>query len=723
MKRLNRRRLALGTGTLLLMSVLFVIYAVLHSPARRPIWNALFGECDWFCKSLRPDREVLDITSSIWFLGAVFIGAMPLAWRAVRGSLERVVAWGLIAYALLVIPAALVAYLGDLVGLRLLLPPIGPVLASLPAVIAIAWGLRAGWRPSWPRGESGIPMTPAIVLLAFVIVAAVLVQAGFAIRYPVSGFDDMGYHAPLSVLYWHEGSMTAFLDRFGDTPVLSHPGGTELWQGLLLMIGGEPLALLGQLPFALLGAAAVGLFGRRLGLRPGAAALAGMFYLMVPLLLEQIGHIRDDVAGAAIVAVTVAFLVGGSREGLPGRLTLGILGIGMMLVTKLALLPAAGAMTLLVLWILVREHRSGRRDMAVVWKAFGLGVLLAALAVAPWWLRNLVREGNPLFPLNLPIIGRGMKGAVPIETRFVPNRLLWPFYPWLEHYGVADGLGGAYAVGIIPGMVAAAFIARRRALGALALLALVSISMWWFLDRREPRFLLGLAALSFALIPFALVALHRRWRNAAVGLLVAASCVTLGAQLWTLSPDANVERLAFYDEMWGTDPVALALPERDGILVDDRCGQGLGRLYPWFGVGQNRKIARQACEEATPADTLKKLKADKLSYVAVLIPQDMWPARQAQLYPADKFTIVHEGTTLLSGDVMTRVLLRWNGAPKGPDADQPAKTPKPGKKGPKASPVASPAPSVVPSAAPSTAPAIVVTPAPTTAPAAASPAA
>ena len=145
--------------------------------------------------------------------------------------LERLVAWGLIVYALIVIPSAIVAYTGDLIGLRLLLPPFGTTLASIPAVVAIAWGVRAGWRPSWPRGETGIPLTPAIVLLTALVVAAIMVQAGFAVRYPVSGFDDMGYHAPLAVLYWQEGSMTSFLDRFGQSPVLAHPGGTELWQG------------------------------------------------------------------------------------------------------------------------------------------------------------------------------------------------------------------------------------------------------------------------------------------------------------------------------------------------------------------------------------------------------------------------------------------------------------------------------------------------------------
>ena len=43
-------------------------------------------------------------------MGTALVGAMPLAWRAVRGGLERLVAWGLIVYALVVIPSALVAY-------------------------------------------------------------------------------------------------------------------------------------------------------------------------------------------------------------------------------------------------------------------------------------------------------------------------------------------------------------------------------------------------------------------------------------------------------------------------------------------------------------------------------------------------------------------------------------------------------------------------------------
>jgi len=668
----RRHRIALGTGTIVFMGVLLVIYAILHSPFRQPIYEALFGRCDFFCRTTRIAGPVPSAISSVWFIGAVLIGAIPLALRAVPSTLERVVAWGLIAYALLVIPSALIAFVGDRIGLKLLHPPLGPMLASIPAVVAIGWGWRAGWRPSLPRIQMLVEPTPLLLFLGALAIASVLIQTGFAVQYPPSGFDDLGYHAPLAVLFWHDGSLETFMSRFAGTPVLSHPGGAELWQGLLLMIGGEPLALVSQVPFALLGAAGVALFGRRLGLRQGAALMAALLYLLAPMLTEQVGHIRDDVVGASMVVVTGAFLAGARDERLPARLTLAGLGIGMMAVTKLALLPAIGAMTLLFAWVVWREMRSGR-DMRPIWRATAFGLGLAALAVAPWWIRNLMLHGNPLFPLNLPIIGRGMKGGSPPDSRYVPDKLLWPVYPLLEPYSVANGFGGAFAVGIIPGLVGAAMIARRRPVLILAVLALVSLPLWFFLDKREPRFLLGMVAIAFAFIPFGLVVLTDRWRKVGMVILAIAALVTVAAQWATMLPNQTVERVAFYDEAWGVLPATGALPESEGLILDDRCNEaGANRLYPYFGAGRKRELARIECDGMTTDRILKVLKKNDLSYVYVVVPHAQLAGRQA-LYPADTFTLVSQGTwDLPTGVLLDRVLYHWNDAPppkvKGGDA-------------------------------------------------------
>jgi hypothetical protein len=678
--------MALGIGTVAGMALLLLVYLAFHSPARKPIWEALFGGCTLFCRDVAPRGVIFHSASAVWLLGAAMIGALPLAGRLAARGLERIVAWGLIAYALLVIPAAIVGSAGDHLGFRLLDPPLGPMLASVPAVVAIGWSLARGWRPSLPRGKQGIRLTPAIAILAGLVVASFVIQTGNSLRYPVLGFDELGYHGPLAVLFWREGSLGGFQAAFESSGVLSHPGGAELFQGLLLLIGGEPLALVSQVPFALLGAAGVALFGRRLGLWTGAGVMAGLFFLLVPMVSEQMGALRNDVIAASLLIATAAILAGRDTASLPARLLLVMMGLGLMMVTKLSQLPGVGALTLVVLWTVWQEHRSGR-PMRRVWVFLGAGVVIALLAVAPWWIRNALDHGNPLYPLNLPIIGGGEPWRSPVDRTYVPSPLLWPLYPFLETYSQANGVGGVFAVGILPGLIAALLIARRRALAILGVLVLISLPPWILLDRREPRFLLGAIGLASALIPFALVALRPRWRPVAMAILVIAAGVTVAAQWLTMSPDPVTERLAVYDKQWSADPVANALPETEGILLDDRCGT-LNRLYPWFGANRSRRLGRIDCEGATTARIERLMRRERLSHVEVVVPADQRAARLA-LYPADRFTIVHDSPyTGRDGRTFDRILLRHEvvsitpddpGATPAPDATQaPGVSPDPG---------------------------------------------
>jgi hypothetical protein len=676
------------------MALLLLVYLAFHSPIRKPIWEALFGGCTLFCRDPRIGGPVFEGAAALWLIGAALVGAVPLAGRVARTGLERIVAWGLIAYGLVVIPTALVGALGDRAGIRLLEPPLGPMLASLPAVVAVGWSLARGWRPALPRGEGAVALTPAIAILAGLVVASIVIQAGTAMRYPVLGFDELGYHGPLAILFWREGTLGGFLDTFGSTAVLSHPGGSELYQGLLLLIAGEPLALIGQLPFALLGAAGVALFARRLGLWTGAGVLAALFFLLIPMITEQLGHLRNDVIAASLLIATAAVLAGRDPGTLPARLLLAVMGIGLMLVTKLSQLPGAAALGLVILWTLWQELHSGR-PMRRVWLGFGAGVAIAILAVGPWWVRNLLSHGNPLYPLNLPIIGGGVPWTSPDDSQYIPSPLLWPLYPFLERYSHANGVGGAFAVGIIPGVIAALLIARRRALAILGLLVLISLPPWILLDRREPRFLLGIVGLGAALIPFLLVALRPRWRNAALAILVLAAGVTVAAQWFTMSPDPVSERLAVYEKQWSVDPVANALPETEGILLDDRCGTSDNRLYPWFGANRARRVARIGCEDATTARIEKLMKRERLSHVEVVVPTADRAARLA-LYPVDRFEVVHESmTTDARGAEYARILLRHEPVTVVPSDPSASPTPAPG---------ASPEPGALPPAGPSTAP-------------------
>lgn len=658
---MRRRAITLGGGTVSLMVVLFAGYAAFHSPLREPIWRLLWGDCADACFQADLGSPVMRAMTALWLVATASLAAIIPARGLAQGALERLVAWGLCSYAFVAIPAAIVGLTGDRLGIGLLRPPLGPILASVPAVAAIGWSVRRTGMPSWPRVVFDRRLPPVVLALAVLVGASIVLQLGVAIRYPVGGYDELGYHAPLAVLFWHDGGIGSFLGRFADTPVLSHPGGTELWQGLLLLIGGEPLAVAGQLPFALLGAAGVALLARRAGLRDGAAALAALIFLAAPMVMEQTGQLRNDLVAASLIACVAALLADRTPGTLPSRIILGCLGIGLLAITKLAALPAAGAFALVIAWRIAAHRRAGR-PMDGVAAGLAAGVGIALLAVAPWWIRNLLATGNPLYPLDLPLIGGGIAWSGPPSSRFVPSPLAWPLYPLLERYDLANGFGGAFAVGIIPGVLAAVFIARRRAVAIAGLVTVLLLPSLVVFRHQEPRFALGLVAMGCALIPFGLVALRGRARRVAMALLVAATVVTLGAQAIAFRPPGTVERIAYYDD-WGNDPVADALPERDGLLLDDRCGANQ-RLFPWFGAGHTRSVARIACDGATTEGVVDTMRRYGLSYVELVATASLRAQRLA-LYPPDHFTIVSESTTGVGGR-QVRLLLHWDGTAPDP---------------------------------------------------------
>jgi hypothetical protein len=201
----------------------------------------------------------------------------------------------------------------------------------------------------------------------------------------------------------------------------------------------------------------------------------------------------------------------------------------------------------------------------------------------------------------------------------------------------------------------------------LVALAVVSIPAWWLLDRREPRFLLGLAGLSFGLLPFALAVLERRWRDPAALILGLAATLTVGALLaTTLSAQAErpVDRAAFYDAVWSIDPAALAVPEENGLLLDDRCAIGFGnRLYPFFGTGRARALARIDCDGLTTERIEQTLRRERLDHVYVVLDAAEAASKDA-LYPPDRFELLARSARDLRGAglVLERRLYRWLGA-------------------------------------------------------------
>jgi hypothetical protein len=424
------------------------------------------------------------------------------------------------------------------------------------------------------------------------------------------------------------------------------PGTVQLWYGLLRIAGGERLADLGQLPFALLGSAATFAFTRRLRLGTGAAQLAGAAFLLAPSILIQAGMQLADLAGAGLLMATMALASAPAASWTRGRMGLVGLGMGLVATTKIALVPCVAGILLVVVGttVLQAPRRLSWREAL---SRLALALLVCLAVVTPWWLRNLAYFGNPLYPAALPFIGRGYvlgQQLGPLDREFVPARFLWPLYPLFERHSDRSGLGALFLLGLVAGAMVAIRHGRRQPLAVYGVVFAVTVPSWWALTNHDPRFLLGIFGLAFALLPFALWAAERRHRPAAAALLALAAAfsvaVTLDQAVLPLARQPTA-RWEFYDRVWGVDSTAALLPEREGVLLQTGyANYSYAAYYPLLGPAQRRAVLLVDVEVGHDSIVARMQRAGvRYAYVTAL------PASRATVettYDSAHFELVHQ---------------------------------------------------------------------------------
>jgi len=331
-----------------------------------------------------------------------------------------------------------------------------------------------------------------------------------------------------------------------------------------------------------------------------------------------------------------------------GRFALTALTLGLAVTTKVAVLPGAAAIVLVVAARLAFMHGTARRK-AVAALAF---TVVFAVTVGPWWARNASRYGNPVFPAAIPFVGRGVVIGTFAQKDdwFVPSRLAWPLYPLVEPHGDSSGLGGLFLVGALPG-IAVAWRRRRAALAVFGAVAAFTLPSWWMLTQHEPRHLLVLFGLSFAFVPFSLIAVPRRLRPAAVVTLVAAaafSAVVTVDQAFAPRLQHPSARAQFYDEVWGVDSQVAGRPENEPFLYHT----GFASLsyagdYALLGPSLGRRLVTLDGSAST-TDVVALMRAQDVSLAYVPASPS---ARDVitTTYDTSFFTLEHE-STVAGGD-------------------------------------------------------------------------
>ena len=338
-------------------------------------------------------------------------------------------------------------------------------------------------------GERGIVIGLWIAIVAFVI------GMGLA-NSPFTAYDAVSYHLFFPARWLEAHRLSIIPTPFSDEAQAYQPGNGELWfLWLMLPFHSDILARVGQVPFYVVGAAATYLLAARAGASRGHAAYAPTLFLIAPPIVEQaVGANVDLIAAAMFVSAIWLGLVAAETN---HRRDWAIWGCatGLFVGTKyLAVVYAP----LVLLAALIPKPR-----LRIAW---GLPGVLAL--GAPWYIRNWIVTGSPLYPATLTIagvtVGRGAYTHDAMLQSFMHTASLRLLGVSLVH-----GFGTNFFCVLAPLVLIAVFgvIARRQWWPASAIVLAIGgvIALCWTAvgDNTDARFLLPAVALSPAIVPLA----------------------------------------------------------------------------------------------------------------------------------------------------------------------------------------------------------------------------
>jgi dolichyl-phosphate-mannose-protein mannosyltransferase len=424
-------------------------------------------------------------------------------------------------------------------------------------VLAGSLIVRGGLKPA--------PSSTARVPLAAVAVGApllILIAAYGLTHSPLTAYDSLSYHLFFPGRWLQEHGLSIIPTPFSDEAQAYAPANGEvyfLW--LMLPIHGDLLARVGQIPFLIaIGAALYGL-ARRMGARPVHAVYPALLCLASRPIVEQaVGADVDLICWALFLSslyIGLAAVESGERR---DWLLWGV-SVGLYLGTKYVALVYSPILLAFVL------ARGPKRHM--LWALPGI----AAFAL-PWYLRNWLVAGSPLYPASVAIAGmtiaRGAysRAAMLFSVFHTTDFRLFPVM-------AAHAFGVTLILGWFPFAALGVWSIIRRGPrwpGLWIVLApIVMAALFWFgvPDNVDSRFLLPAAMVG--LVPVAFVFKSDPKWNAAVHALYVAlilfTWIGLRAELpatlpWFMGGWLSLEGIVAGGYLW----LVLALAVAMGLL-------------------------------------------------------------------------------------------------------------------------------------------------------------
>jgi 4-amino-4-deoxy-L-arabinose transferase-like glycosyltransferase len=360
------------------------------------------------------------------------------------------------------------------------------VLSCLLLACAAAFVFLRGRRPS------GLPH---VVWMALPLVVP---SAWAAWQLPPYTWDDVAYGAALPRGYAEAGRFFYNADYGAYS---AFPANHEtLTTASLVLTGGVSASQLLNVLLALgLGLVAVQL-SRALGAAKAPSLVAGLLVLCAPTLIEVAPLSKNDVACALFQSLAVLALVECLER--RGTFAAGLAGafLGIALGVKYSTLHFVIAVAPFAVVLLVRSGERGKG----LWRVLAWGGSLAVFA-SPWYVRNLVLFGNPLYPFLNDVLG--------VQNAFTREHsvLLRESFDGIREVCLKTGTPGTFVARVLaqfgalptvlalPGLFLALRPANRRAGVLLAGTAVVYAALTFSVGYWVPRYFLSLLVLMSAL--------------------------------------------------------------------------------------------------------------------------------------------------------------------------------------------------------------------------------
>jgi 4-amino-4-deoxy-L-arabinose transferase-like glycosyltransferase len=501
-------------------------------------------------------------------------------------------------------------------------------------------------------GEGEIPhrLPQAALLIALTVLLALLSLLLCALPPDGNEWDALAYHLAFPKLYLQAGRMAEipFMHQSYFPPLQDM---LYLWG---LSVGGESAAKAMHWAVGMLTVLGAAGFVQRRGI---SGMWAAALILGAPAFLWQMFSAYADLATALYASLGLFALAYAVQEGNRRWLWASGALMGFALATKYTALLTAGLWGVVgLVWLM----RVGQAKLAPT--LVGAGLLAAAIG-APWYIRNAVWTGNPVYPFAYEIFGgknwsqaqadayrndqlKFGLGREPAQLLLTPWNITANPAPFTDPIGARVGervfLLPSLGVGALA--MPSLWLSGGLTQGAGYLLAFAGLhTVGWFYLMQQIRYWLLLLPI---LAGGGLAALGRaaRWAQLGYASLLA---LQAGFTLWLMAsvylpllPLALRDRDAYLDRRLQIYPAVRFLnqqtpPNAGVILLDETRGYYLERRYLWGNAGHHRLIPYD--QMRTGDDLAQWMAANGYTYLLInrqFTPQGTPEAWRALYYGA-----------------------------------------------------------------------------------------